>query len=106
MAKKSLDTLTEPMLYVLMSFQQRDMSGVEIANHVKELTNNRVHIGPGTLYTILSNFESVGLIEKKQSEGRRIVYTITEMGLHLYTAEINRLRQCLADAEKGGLHEI
>lgn len=100
MAKKAFDTLTETMFYVLMAFNRQDMCGTEIAAYVDALTDGRVSMGPGTLYTILSNFQNEGLIEKISSEGRRITYAITEKGHRLYMDEILRLKACLADAEK------
>ena len=100
MAKKAFDTLTETMFYVLMSFNRQDMCGTEIASYVDVLTNGRVSMGPGTLYTILSNFQNEGLIEKVNSQGRKITYSITEKGRRLYNDEILRLRTCLDDAEK------
>lgn len=98
MSKKALDTLTETMFYVLMAFSRQDMCGTEIADYVRELTNNRVSMGPGTLYTILSNFQKEKLIERVSSEGRRITYSITEAGRGIYEAEISRLKQCISDA--------
>lgn len=103
MAKKAFDTLTETMLYVLMSFQHNDMCGTEIADHVKRLTNGRVRIGPGTLYTILSSFLKEGFIAKTESQGRTIIYAITDKGLQVYSDEIKRLEQCLKDAESEAL---
>ena len=55
-------------------------------------------MGPGTLYTILSNFQKEGLIDRVSSEGRKITYSITETGRSIYEAEIKRLKQCIADA--------
>ena len=57
MAKKSLYPLTEPMYYVLMCFHRGEKCGTEIAEYVRTLTGDRVHLGPGTLYTILSTFQ-------------------------------------------------
>lgn len=102
MAKKALDTLTETMFYVLMCFNKQNMSGNEIAGHLKELTKSRVNMGPGTLYTILSNFQKEALIEKVDSQGRKITYAITEKGRSIYEDELKRLRQCIADAESEG----
>ena len=74
-----------------MAFSRQDMCGTEIAGYVKDITGGRVSMGPGTLYTILSNFQKEGLIDRVSSEGRKITYSI-------YEAEINRLKQCIADA--------
>lgn len=101
MSKKAYDTLTETMFYVLMSLDREDMCGTQVAGYVKELAGGRVVMGPGTLYTILSNFQKEGLIDKVDAQGRKIVYTITEKGRSLYNEEINRLRACLTDAERG-----
>ena len=98
MSKKALDTLTETMFYVLMAFSRQDMCGTEIAGYVKDITGGRVSMGPGTLYTILSNFQKEGLIDRVSSAGRKITYSITETGRGIYEAEINRLKQCIADA--------
>lgn len=100
MAKKSLYPLTEPMYYVLMCFHRSDMCGTEIADYVRTLTGDRVHLGPGTLYTILSTFQSESVIEKVSSQGRKITYRITEKGEKLYQNELARLRACLRDAEE------
>ena len=100
MAKKSLYPLTEPMFYVLMCFHRGAMCGTEIAEYVRTLTGGRVNLGPGTLYTILSTYQSENVIEKVSSEGRKITYSITEKGEELYADELARLKACLADAEE------
>lgn len=99
MSKKALETLTETMFYVLMAFNKQDMCGTEIASYVNALTCGRVCMGPGTLYTILSNFQKEDLIEKTSSQGRKITYSITDKGRTVYKSEVARLKQCLADAE-------
>ncbi len=107
MAKKAMETLSETMFYTLMAFTAGEMCGTEAADYVKRRTNGRVHMGPGTLYTILANFQSEGLIEKRREEGRRITYGITEKGRTVYASELERLRLCLRDAEQveGEHHE-
>ncbi|MDD6300055.1 PadR family transcriptional regulator [Hornefia butyriciproducens] len=102
MSKKPLETLTETMFYVLMAFYRQEMCGTEIARYVRELTKGEVSMGPGTLYTILSQFQREDLIEKTGSEGRKITYAITERGRRMYQSELRRLRRCLADAEAAG----
>ncbi len=102
MAKKTLEILTESMFYVLMSFVKKEMCGIEIAEFVKEKTRERVKLGPGTLYTILGKFEEEGFIEEIQVEGRKRTYRITERGREAYGEELERLRQCIADAESEG----
>lgn len=98
MAKKALYPLTEPMFYVLLCLHRGDMCGTEISEYVRTLTRDRVRLGPGTLYTILSTFQSENVIEKTASAGRRITYSITDRGEQLYQDELCRLRMCVADA--------
>ena len=98
MAKKAMETLSETMFYTLMALNTGEQCGTEIAAWVKRHTRDRIGMGPGTLYTILGNFQSEGLIEKRREEGRRITYGITEKGRTVYAAELERLRLCLRDA--------
>lgn len=100
MARKPMETLSETMFYTLMAFTAGEMCGTEAAEYVRRRTDGRVHMGPGTLYTILASFQSEGLIEKRREEGRRITYGITERGRAVYAAELERLRLCLRDAEQ------
>lgn len=99
MAKKALETLTESMFYVLMAFSQGEKCGVEITDFIRELTKDRVRLGPATLYTILGKFEQKKLIHETAVEGRKRTYALTEKGLQIYQAEVLRLTQCLADAQ-------
>ena len=60
MPKKTMDILTESMFYVLMALEKSPMCGIEIASTIDTLTENRVNIGPATLYTVLGRFEKEG----------------------------------------------
>ncbi len=102
MPKKMLDNLTESMFYVLLAFRHGEMCGTDISGHVRDLTQGRVILGPGTLYTILGKFESEGLIEETEVSGRRRTYKITLRGQSLFEEELARLKTCVADAQKEG----
>ena len=56
MAREQFQTLTEPMYYILLSLL-RDNHGYGIMQMVEELTEGRVAIGAGTLYSLLGRFE-------------------------------------------------
>ena len=98
MPKKSMETLTETMYYVLMAFRQGQMCGIDVADYIEKRTKGRVVLGPATLYTILAKFESERYIRETKVEGRKRTYEITERGLQAYEDEVSRLRQCIADA--------
>ena len=90
MPKKALEPITESMYYVLLCLHEKSMSGSEIAECVRSLTSDRVRLGPGTLYSILSTFQDEKIIEKIESEGRRIPYRMA----------VQRLQKCLADVDR------
>ena len=100
MGKKSLEPITESMFYVLLCLHSKNMYGTEMAELVRKITDDRVKLGPGTLYSILSTFETEGVISKFSQEGRRITYQITERGEQLYQDELQRMRKCLWDAQR------
>lgn len=100
MPKKSMEVLTESMFYVLMAFCSGPLCGIDAAGFIERQTGGRLQPGPATLYTILSKFESEGYIREISVEGRKRTYRITEKGVRAYRAELERLRQCVADAEQ------
>lgn len=101
MPKKSMDILTESMFYVLMALGQKPMCGIEIADFIELRTRRRIRMGPATLYTLLGKFEKEGYIREISVDGRKRTYTITPSGSAAYREELNRLKQCVLDAEGG-----
>lgn len=99
-ARKTMETLTDSMFYVLMALTKEPKCGIEIASTIDALTDNRVNIGPATLYTVLARFEKEGYIAEIAVSGRKRTYQITEIGLKAYFEEVERLKACLRDAEK------
>ena len=100
MPKRSLDTLTEPMFYILMSLRDGPKFGISMTNHIKKRTDGRVKIGPATLYTLLAKFEEVGYIVEvdKDQPGRKRSYALTKRGVKAYVDEIKRLQANVKDA--------
>ena len=47
----------------------------------------------------MAKFEEVGYLTETAVDGRRRTYAITAAGRAAYTAELDRLRRCVADAE-------
>lgn len=96
MARKKLDTLTEPMYYVLLSLTQ-ERHGYGIMQYTEELTGGRVRLGAGTLYTLLARFESEGLLRATREEEKRKYYLLTDAGRSTLEDEFERLRRQVAD---------
>ena len=101
MPRKSMDTLTESMFYVLMALVQGPMCGIDIADFIEKRTKSRLQMGPATLYTILGKFEKEKYIRETAVEGRKRTYEITGKGFEAYREELKRLKQCVLDAEGG-----
>ena len=100
MPKRSLETLSEPMFYVLMALRRRTLCGVEIVQWISGTTDGRITLGPGTLYTILSKLTEEKMIREVSVEGRKRTYELTDTGKKLYDAECARLRRCIRDADR------
>ncbi|EFP59982.1 PadR family transcriptional regulator [Erysipelotrichaceae bacterium AF15-26LB] len=98
MPKKQLETLTEPMYYTLIALLE-PRCGMEITEFVFTLTSGRVHLVPGTLYTMLSKFETEQMIREIEADGRKRIYMITEKGRGMLVMEYRRLKTMLQDGE-------
>lgn len=101
MPKKPMDILTESMFYVLMALVSAPMCGIEIADFIVRRTQGRLQMGPATLYTILGKFEKEGYTRQIALAGRKRTYEITQVGKDAYREELDRLKQCIRDAEGG-----
>ena len=98
MAREKYQTLTEQMFYILLCLQN-ERCGVDIMKIVSEMTQERVVVGHGTLYTLLDNFVSQGFITQTNIENRKKNYIITESGKEILEKEYNRLHKLTDDYE-------
>ena len=96
MAREKFQTLTEQMFYILLCLGE-PCCGVDIMERVRQVTQGRVVIGPGTLYTLLEDFCQEGWIREVATHGRRRTYQITNKGEQRITEETARLRALLQD---------
>ena len=101
MAREKFQTLTEQMFYILLCLQQ-ECCGVDVMGRVRQMTQNRVDIGPGTLYSLLESFQQAGFIRETKVEGRKRSYCITEAGRLRLRDEFQRLRRQTEDYLKYG----
>lgn len=96
MAREQLQTLTEPMYYILLALTQ-ECCGVDIMEKVRNLSHGRVTVGPGTLYAMLAKFEEKGIIRLTAADGRRKSYVITDEGKNELQKEFERLKTLVSD---------
>lgn len=90
MAREKFQTLTEQMFYILLCLQS-ECYGMDIMEKVRIMTNERISVGPGTLYNLLESFENAGMICETRVEGRKRSYVITDVGVQALEAEHKRL---------------
>jgi len=82
--------LSETTFYAMLSLTQ-PMHGYAIMQNVDQVSQGFVHIGPGTIYGILSTLETQGLIRVDGEEERRKYYRLTEKGRQVLREQIRRL---------------
>lgn len=104
MAREKYQTLTEQMFYILICLKN-ECCGVDIMKTVADITDNRVIIGPGTLYSLLDSFVKEKIIVETKTENRKKSYIITGLGQEMIDKEYLRLSTLKNDYEtliKGG----
>lgn len=90
-----ISPLTETTFYILVSLVE-PLHGYGIMQKVKQLSNGRLKLGPGTLYGVLSNLLALGLIASVDSGGeseRRKIYRMTSVGREVAEFELARLEE-------------
>ncbi len=90
MPRAKFQTLTEQMFYVLLCLKT-ECYGMDILDRVPSMTNGRVNVGSGTLYNLLEQFLSAGMIVETKVEGRKRSYLLTEYGQEILEKEYQRL---------------
>lgn len=108
MAREQFQSLSEQMYYILLALWDTQC-GADISRRVERLSEGRIQIGPGTLYTLLGRFQEQEMIRETECVGRKRYYVITEKGKAMMRTEYARLLALIRDgapwlepAEKGG----
>ena len=97
MAREQFQSLSEQMYYILLALWD-EQCGADISRRADELSQGRIRIGPGTLYTLLGRFQEQGMIRETESAGRKRYYVITEKGKGMVYTEYTRLRTLIREA--------
>ena len=105
MPREKYQTLTEQMFYILLCLR-RERCGVDIMERVQTMTDGRVAIGPGTLYSLLESFAAEGFIRETRSEGRRRSYILTGKGELRLEEEYRRLLRQAEDFRRSKEGEL
>ena len=102
MPKRKLDPLPSAAFQILLALVGEDLHGYAIMRQVAEQTENRMRLGPGTLYSSIRALLEEGLIEEcdpredaRLGEERRRYYRLTSAGRKLARSEAQRLADLL-----------
>jgi len=90
--------LTAAVFFILFSLADGEKHGYAIMQGMATLSDGKVHMGPGTLYTTLQRLLDLDWIEEVQgtraaleSANRRRYYRLTGNGKALLEAELSRM---------------
>ena len=96
MPREKFKTLTEQMFYILLCLKD-ECYGIDIFDKIARITEGRVTVGSGTMYTLLEQFLDAEMIREVRVEGRRRSYILTNKGKEMLEAETRRLRAQVAN---------
>jgi len=97
--KKIYAPMTETGFYILFCLQ-KPQHGYGICLKVKEMTEGKITISPGTMYGTLSKMEKDGLISFYKEEEKRRLYQITPLGQEVLDNEISRIEMLYINSRK------
>ncbi|HIR50333.1 MAG TPA: helix-turn-helix transcriptional regulator [Candidatus Avoscillospira avicola] len=90
MPRQKFQTLTEQMFYILLCLRE-PCRGIDLFDRIQAQSSGRVTVGSGTLYNLLEQFLTEGMIEDLSPSGRRKHYRLTAKGLAMLEEEYRRL---------------
>lgn len=93
--------LTEAVFYILLALYT-PMHGYGIMQFIKQISNNRVILGAGTLYGAINTLLEKGWIRalSSNSDARKKEYEITPIGRQVVLDELNRLQELIDNGKK------
>lgn len=91
--------LSETAYYILLSLKI-PRHGYGIIKYVEELTNGRIVLGSGTIYTTLGKMKKAEFITIYQDQDRKTIYTLTSKGEILLELEVKRIKKIYEDTLK------
>jgi DNA-binding PadR family transcriptional regulator len=99
--------LTPAVLHILLALSAKESHGYGIMKKVREDSQGKVKMGPGTLYGSLGRMIDAGLIREsdkrvdpEMDDERRVYYAITGLGRKALAAELQRYDEVVALAKR------
>lgn len=92
--------LTDTSYFILLSLIDAK-HGYLVMKNIEQMTNNRVSVGPASMYTTIKKLLSSGLIRLyEQATDNKKTYITTEKGIEILKKEVQRRREMVECAEK------
>jgi DNA-binding PadR family transcriptional regulator len=98
--------LTPPVFHILLALADEERHGYGIMQDVAWQTNDKLQLGPGTLYGCLKRMLTAGLVEESDErpdpdidDERRRYYRMTALGKRAVRAEAERLASAVTAAK-------
>jgi DNA-binding PadR family transcriptional regulator len=99
--------LSPAIFFILFALTDGQKHGYAIMQNVRALSDEKVHLGPGTLYSTIQRLQDLDLIEETEGTGepsdhesRRRYYKLTRMGKIVLDAELGRMESVIRLAKK------
>jgi DNA-binding PadR family transcriptional regulator len=99
--------LTPAVFHILLALADGEKHGYAVMQEVEEVTEGRVHMGPGTLYGSIKRMLAAGLIEESDDrpdptldDERRRYYRQTGLGRKVLQEETERMAELTALARR------
>jgi DNA-binding PadR family transcriptional regulator len=95
--------LSAATLHILLALADEDLHGYGIIQKAARQSQKRYRLGPGTLYDNLKKLMEQGLVVDSptslNSEADKRLYRLTSEGRAILSAELDRLKNVLREAE-------
>jgi DNA-binding PadR family transcriptional regulator len=102
--------LTSAVFLILLALSDGEKHGYAIMRVVKEATEGRMILGPGTLYGAIKRLQRANFIVESDyrpdpviDDARRRYYELTELGRRILVAESQRLAEMVEYARRKDL---
>ncbi len=109
-APESLTPLRPVIFEILLILSEEERHGYGLMQDIKQRTNGRSILGPGTLYRTLNEMQRLKLIERSDhrpapdlDDERRRYYRLTPFGRQVAAAEAARMAALIRTAQSGDL---
>jgi DNA-binding PadR family transcriptional regulator len=103
---EALLPLTPPVFHILLALADEERHGYGIMQDVADQTNDKLQLGPGTLYGCLKRMLAAGMVEEsderpdpEMDDERRRYYRMTPLGQRAVRAEAERLAGAVTAAK-------